>query len=97
MRKQRLLPGVVMDELRCPKMDLLGIRLIKAYRRIDDTQIFADSVSDQVEAEIEITVVQQEMGRHTEECSVCQAIRGRKEILRAFSEGDPAWRGTMAS
>lgn len=86
-----------MHELRCPKMDLLGIRLIEAYRRIDDTQISADSVLDQVEAEIEITAVQQEMGRHSKECSVCQAIRSRKEILRAFSEGDPVWQGTMAS
>jgi hypothetical protein len=86
-----------MDDLRCPNMDLLGRRIIEAYRRLSDMEDFAGSIPEQIRAQEEMVAVQIQMERHRDECSVCRAIRWKQEVVRAFANSEPAWRGTMAS
>ena len=86
-----------MHELRCPHMDLLGNRLIEAYRSLSDTETFGGSVDDCSKAEKEMAAVQHEIANHRHECFLCRTLQGRQEALRAFAVDEPAWRGTMAS
>jgi len=86
-----------MHDLRCPHMDLLGNRLIEAYRRISDAEIFADSGVNCEKAEREIASVRQEMANHRHECFLCRTLQSRQEAIRAFAVDEPVWRGMMAS
>jgi hypothetical protein len=86
-----------MDDLRCPKMDLLGLRMIEAYRRVSDTEDFAESIPERLRAHEAMIAVQAQMESHRDECSLCRAIRWKQEVVRAFANSEPAWRGTMAS
>jgi hypothetical protein len=96
--KQRLFAGgIVMDNLRCPNLDLLGFRLIEAYRRLGDVELDAVSSSDQTEAQLAMSSIEQEIRSHRENCFLCREIRWKTEMVKAFSKSEPAWRGTMAS
>lgn len=86
-----------MHDLRCPKMDILGNRLIEAYRRVSDTEIFVDSASNFVKAQLEMVSVQEEIAIHRQECFLCRTVQCRKETLKAFAVDEPVWHGTMAS
>jgi len=86
-----------MDNLRCPNLDLLGFRLIEAYRRRGDVDLDTVSTSDRIEAQLEMSFIEQEIRSHRESCFLCREIRWKKEMVRAFSKSEPAWRGTMAS
>jgi len=86
-----------MYELRCPHMDLLGNRLIEAYRRLSDTEIFADAAANYSKAEMEMASVQHEIANHRSECFLCRAAQARQETMKAFATDEPVWRGTMAS
>lgn len=95
---QRLLPrGFVMDDLRCPNLDLLGFRLIEAYRHLGDVKPDPGSSPEQAESQLEMSLIEQEIRDHPQNCSICRAINWKKEVIRAFSKNEPAWRGTMAS
>jgi hypothetical protein len=85
-----------MQDLRCPKKDLLAGRLIEAYRRLSDTEIFVDSFADRAQAEIDINAVRLEVARHPDECYFCQAIR-RRETIRLFPKQETTWQGKLAS
>jgi hypothetical protein len=78
-------------------MDLLGNRLIEAYRSLSDTEIFSSSAADCSKAEAEMAAVKHEMANHRQECFLCRTLQGRQEALKAFSVDEPVWRGTMAS
>jgi hypothetical protein len=86
-----------MNDLRCPHVDVLGNRLIEAYRKLSDAEIFVDSISTQAQAEMEMVAIKQEIVRHRQECFLCQAAQCRQEAIRAFAVDEPIWRGTMAS
>lgn len=86
-----------MDDLRCPSMDRLGVRLIDAYRRLSDIEDFASSLADQVRAQGEMTAVREQLEKHRDECPMCRSIRWKQEVARAFCSSEPVWRGTMAS
>lgn len=89
--------GSGMHELRCPNMDWLGNRLIEAYRKVSDTEIFGGSADDYSKAEKEMAAVRHEMAHHRQECFLCKTLQCRQEALKAFAVDEPAWRGTMAS
>jgi hypothetical protein len=78
-------------------MDRLGVRLIDAYRRLNDIEDFASSLADQVRAQSEMAAVQEQLEKHREECPFCRSIRWKQEVARAFRSSEPVWRGTMAS
>ena len=86
-----------MHELRCPHMDLLGSRLIEAYRRLTDTEMFSSSADDCSKAEAEMAAVQYAIANHRQECFLCRTLQCKEEALKAFAVDEPAWRGTMAS
>lgn len=86
-----------MYELRCPKMDLLGNRLIEAHRRLGDTEMFLGSAEDYSNAKKELAAVQHAMAHHREDCFLCRTLQCRQEALKAFAVDEPTWHGTMAS
>lgn len=86
-----------MHELRCPHIDLLGNRLIEAYRHLSDMETFGGSAADCCRAEAEMAAVRYEIANHRQECFLCRTLQGRQEALKAFAVDEPAWRGTMAS
>jgi hypothetical protein len=86
-----------MDDLRCPNLDALGLRLLEAYRQLGDVEIEVRSISKRLTADSEVSVLENEIGTHCRDCAVCRAISWQKEVMRAFSKDEPAWRGTMAS
>jgi hypothetical protein len=78
-------------------MDLLGNRLIEAYRRLSDIETFSSSDEDRIKAEAEMAAVQYEVAHHRQECFLCRTVQCRQEAIRAFAVDEPVWRGTMAS
>ena len=86
-----------MDNLRCPSLDLLGSRLIEAYRHLGDLEIDVVPPADRMKAEHDLSSIEQEIRDHRGNCFLCLEIRWKKEMERAFSKSEPAWRGTMAS
>lgn len=86
-----------MYELRCPNMDLLGNRLIEAYRRLSDTEMFGGSTDDYRKAEKEMVRIQHEIASHRQDCFLCRTLQSRQEAIKAFAVDEPAWRGMMAS
>ncbi|WP_334267262.1 hypothetical protein [Edaphobacter sp. HDX4] len=86
-----------MHDLRCPKMDILGNRLIEAYRKLSDTEMFADSALNAVQAELDMISAQEQIVAHRQECFLCRTAQCRQETLKAFAMDEPIWHGTMAS
>ena len=86
-----------MDDLRCPNLDALGLRLLEAYRQLGDIEIEVLSTSIRSTAHSQVGVLEQEIGTHSQDCAICRAINWKKEVARAFAKDEPAWRGTMAS
>jgi hypothetical protein len=78
-------------------MDVLGNRLIEAYRDLGDTEIFGGSAADCSKAQAEMAAVKHAIAHHRQECFLCRTLQGRQEALKAFAVDEPAWRGTMAS
>lgn len=86
-----------MQELRCPNMDLLANRLIEAYRKLSDTEMFGGSADDYSRAEKDMAGVQHEIANHRQDCFLCRTLQSKQEAIKAFAVDEPAWHGTMAS
>lgn len=86
-----------MHELRCPHMDVLGNRLIEAYRGLGDREIVGGSTVACSKAEADMAAVKRAIANHRQECFLCRTLQGRQEALKAFAVDEPVWRGTMAS
>lgn len=86
-----------MNDLRCHKMDLLGNRLIEAYRGLSDVEMLAGEADDNWKAKKEMVTVQYEIANHRQDCFLCRTVQTRQEAMKAFAVDEPVWRGTMAS
>jgi hypothetical protein len=86
-----------MDDLRCPNLDVLGFRLLEAYRQLGDVEIEVLSTSNWLTTTSQVSVLEKEIRTHCQDCAICRAINWQKEVMRAFSKDEPAWRGMMAS
>ena len=86
-----------MDDLRCPNLDSLGLRLLEAYRQLGDVEIEVQSTSNRLTTYPQVSVLEKEIRTHCQDCAICRAINWQEEVKRAFSKDEPAWRGTMAS
>lgn len=86
-----------MDDLRCPNLDALGLRLLEANRQLGDVEIESPSTSNRLSAHSQVSALEKEIRNHFKDCAICRAISWQKEVMRAFSKDEPAWRGTMAS
>jgi hypothetical protein len=71
-------------------------RLIEAYRRLSDTEIFAEFSNYRMRAEAEMNSAHLEMGRHSEECAVCRTLAMRQPVTAAPVQ-EMGWQGKMAS
>jgi hypothetical protein len=85
-----------MHELRCPKKDLLMSRLIEAYRRLSDTEIFAEFSDHRMRAEAEMNAAHLEAGRHSEECVICRMLAMRRTVT-PLPVREVGWQGKVAS
>jgi hypothetical protein len=83
-----------MHELRCPKKDLLMNRLIEAYRRLSDTEIFAELFNQRMRAEAEMNAAHLEAGGHSEECVICRMLAMRR-ALTPLPVREMGWQGTL--
>ena len=86
-----------MTHLQCPNLDALGSRLLEAYRQLGDVEIEVSSTSNHLAEQSEVRVLEEEIKNHYRNCAICLALSWQKEVIRAFSKDEPAWRGTMAS
>jgi hypothetical protein len=86
-----------MAHLQCPNLDALGSRLLEAYRQLGDVEIEVSSTSNHLAEQSEVRVLEEEIRDHCRNCAICLALSWQKEVIRALSKGEPAWRGTMAS
>jgi hypothetical protein len=78
-------------------LDALGGRLLEAYRQLGDVEIELISGSNQLAVnESPVRALEEEVRNHRQNCAICLALNWQKEVIRAFSKDEPAWRGTMA-
>ena len=86
-----------MANLRCPNLDVLGNRLLEAYRQLGDVEIEVISSLNQLAVdESPVRTLEEEIRNHWQNCAICLALSWQNEVIRAFSKDEPAWHGTMA-
>jgi hypothetical protein len=59
-----------MDFYRCAQLDQLGRELIKAYRRVDDLDVFC--LESEMDPSSEITRLHLLMAKHHQSCPMCR-------------------------